>query len=525
MFKRSSTHSRAGVLSVIVALLLSLLLAACEGKSEDGKSDPKDSASVKLDASKGGATTDPAALPQVKLTWYFPGAFPQPDQDEVFAEANKIIKAKINATVDFKPLGIGEYDQKMQVVIASGENYDLAFTSNWLNNYSQNVAKGAFLPLDDLLVKYAPVSNAAVPRTFWDAAKVKGNIYGFINQQISARTPAVIVAKADAEKYGLDVKAISGKIGPDTLKLLEPFIQKIRADQPQKGFITSLTQLDGLFFNLEPIVGIQIPGAVDFSDSKLKVVNQFETDGMKTFAAMMRDWNAKGYLNSKERIAKKTDEWTDAQAGKWAIQIGGSYKPGGEIQDATAYGYQVIEFPSGTAHLTTNGIIATMQAISRNSKNPERAMMLLELMNTDKELFNLLNFGVKDKHFKLDADGFMDKSIKGAQGYSPNVPWMFATNYLAYVDKGMPATVWEDTKKVNANALPSQLLGFSFDAEPVKAEIAKTSTVFDEYARAIEVGVASEDKYNEFLAKMKAAGADIIIAEMQKQINAWKASK
>lgn len=102
---------------------------------------------------------------------------------------------------------------------------------------------------------------------------------------------------------------------------------------------------------------------------------------------------------------------------------------------------------------------------------------------------------------------------------------MFATNYLAYVDKGMPKTVWEDTKKVNNDAIPSKLLGFSFDAEPVKAEIGKASAVYDEYYRSIDLGIANEAKYNEFLAKLKDAGSDKIIAEMQKQIDAWKTKK
>jgi putative aldouronate transport system substrate-binding protein len=195
-----------------------------------------------------------------------------------------------------------------------------------------------------------------------------------------------------------------------------------------------------------------------------------------------------------------------------------------DVQGSVGLGYPVLEVPTVQSHLTTGGIISTMQAISRTSKNPERAMMLLELMNTDKELYNLLNYGIKDKHFKLDADGFKEPGPE-AKAYNPNVPWMFATNYMAYIDKGMPKTVWEDTKKLNAEAIPSNLIGFSFDPEPVKAEIGKTSAVFDEYSRAIELGVADEAKYNEFLAKQKDAGSDKIIAEMQKQIDAWKASK
>lgn len=239
----------------------------------------------------------------------------------------------------------------------------------------------------------------------------------------------------------------------------------------------------------------------------------------------MRDWNAKGYLNSKERISKKIDDTAKPEDwNKIAILIAGASKPGVDVIMSNQVGQQTIDFPATTAHLSTGGIVATMQGISRTSKNPERAMMLLELLNTDAELYNLLNFGLKDKHYKIDADGFKVAG-DGQKGYNPNVPWMFATNYLAYVDKGMPKTVWEDTKKFNNDAVPSKLLGFSFDAEPVKAEIGKTSAVFDEYYRAIELGVATEAKYNEFLAKLKDAGSDKIIAEMQKQIDAWKTKK
>jgi len=510
--------------TLLVGLSMMMMLGACSTPGEEKPNNSPQKPSSETSEKPEGSQKE-EGLPEVKLTWYFPGSFPQPDQELVFAEVNKKLKEKINTTVDFKPLGFGEYDQKMQVVIASGAPYDIAFTSNWINIYSQNVAKGAFLPLDDLLAEYAPKSFAAVPQSFWDAARVKGKIYGFVNEQIAARTPAVVVTKEEAEKYNLDIPALSGKITPDTLPLLEPYLQAVRKDSPQKGFVTSLVQLDGLFFNLEPIAGIQIPGAVDFSDPTLKVINQYDTEGVKKYAALMREWNAKGYLNSKERISKKADDGTEVKAGKVAIGIGGSYKPGGEVELSAEVGYDRLQFPSGTARLTTGGIIATMQAINRNSKNPERAMMLLELLNTDKEIYNLLSFGMQDKHFKLDADGFMIKEGDEAMAYAPNVPWMFATNFLAYVEKGKSKTVWEDTKKVNQDATPSELLGFTFDAEPVKAEIGKVSALFDEYSRAIDLGVSTEEKYNEFLAKQKVAGSDKIIAEMQKQIDAWKATK
>ena len=50
------------------------------------------------------------------------------------------------------------------------------------------------------------------PKSFWEATKVKGKIYGFINQQISARTPVVGIEKALADQYNFDINSIAGKI-------------------------------------------------------------------------------------------------------------------------------------------------------------------------------------------------------------------------------------------------------------------------------------------------------------------------
>ena len=99
-------------------------------------------------------------------------------------------------------------------------------------------------------------------------------------------------------------------------------------------------------FNFESIAGFHTPGVVAYSDDSLKVVNQFETDEVKAFVATMRDWNAKGYMNSKERISKVTDDPGACKAGKCLIGIGGAYKPGGEQIGLAYNGYLSVEAPA-----------------------------------------------------------------------------------------------------------------------------------------------------------------------------------
>ena len=96
------------------------------------------------------------------------------------------------------------------------------------------------------------------------------------------------------------------------MNLLEPFIETIIKDHPEKSFGIRYGPIADAF-NFEPIAGFNTPGVVAYSDDSLKVVNQFETAEVKTFAATLRDWNAKGYMNSKERISKVTDD-------RWRLQ-------------------------------------------------------------------------------------------------------------------------------------------------------------------------------------------------------------
>src|SRR5450631_4135312 len=63
---------------------------------------------------------------------------------------------KLNIKVQLNPIDTASYDQKLQLGYAAGQPYDMVFTAPWVNLYTQNALKGNFLPLDDLLPKYAP---------------------------------------------------------------------------------------------------------------------------------------------------------------------------------------------------------------------------------------------------------------------------------------------------------------------------------------------------------------------------------
>ena len=86
----------------------------------------------------------------VELTWYQVGDN-QKDDSAVLEEVNKYTEEKIGVKLNIVKVGWGDYNQKMQVVINTGDAWDMCFTCSWTNDYLQNAQKGAFLELDDLL--------------------------------------------------------------------------------------------------------------------------------------------------------------------------------------------------------------------------------------------------------------------------------------------------------------------------------------------------------------------------------------
>jgi putative aldouronate transport system substrate-binding protein len=91
-----------------------------------------------------------------------------------------------------------------------------------------------------------------------------------------------------------------------------------------------------------------------------------------------------------------------------------------------------------------------------------------------------------------------------------------------------PDDVWEKTKALNESAKVSTLYGFSFNVDSIKAESANSAAIVNEYRAAFNTGMFGDDtekKYNEFLAKLKTAGIDKVLAEKQKQVDAFIASK
>lgn len=180
--------------------------------------------------------------------------------------------------------------------------------------------------------------------------------------------------------------------------------------------------------------------------------------------------------------------------------------------------------PMGLPVLSTGSITATVTAVSRTSENPERAMMLVNLVNTDKELYNLLVFGEEGKHYTKESD----TRIKVTSGYS-GLAWAIGCQFNAYLVEGQADDVWEETQRLNGEAQMSHLLGFYFDDTKVKDPDCQRQRRRGLLRNGRKLWTAPIEEEKDVQAKLTQAkmdaGYQAIMDELQKQLDQWKSQK
>lgn len=495
----------------LAALGLALvMLAGCGSSGQE----TKESASTPASEEKAEAESSQASEETIHLTIHT-CAPEQADQAQVIEALNEYTKEKLNITADWYFHG-GAYADKMQVIISSGEEYDICFTSNWLNNYNDNVAKGAYVNLKDMLQEVTPDLYAELPEYLWSAATINGGIYAIPNQQIVARQQCIIFPTEFVEATGVNIEEISNltNIIDYAQKAYDLFGAKVASIKMNEA---------ADYTGYEWINAYTSAGAIKMGDSGVQVVNFYETD---EWISMLEEQVVLNELGLLDGEAGYNEEYWSSQrtAKKLSAIFSGTYKPGVEADATMISGYDCligkIDLPP---YISTGSIVATMSAISNTSKHQEAALKYLELINTDSYAMNLISYGIEGEHYTKLEDNVIEVIADG--GYSHGYSWAFGNVFNTYAVVPQTADVHELTKQQNDSGVSSPLLGFTFDAEPVKLQIANVTTVVNEYESILGGNLPVQETNAEFVEKLKVAGVDEIIAEMQKQADAFLASK
>lgn len=458
-------------------------------------------------------------LPPYEIVIAFPGV-EQKDIQLVQDQINRLTKEKINATVKIITISFASWVQQTNLMLASGEKLDMMWTSSFFN-YNSYVAKGQLKPLDALVEKYGSNVKASLEPSVLNAAKVDGELYGIPSIRDFAADQGFIVRKDLVDKYKIDTSKI--KTAADmaaafkVIKENEPTITPFATTQTNT-IVELLGQ--GVYDKLGNFMGVTV-----LDDSSLKVVDFYETKWYADMLNMMRQWYLAGYLSKDSATIKETPD-SLVRADK-AFAYAYSGKPGIATQEGRKTGKDMLWIPLTPPIATTSAIANGMVSIPVTCKDPERVMMLIDLWYGNRDLVNLFDNGIEGVHYVKTANG----QITYPEGVTAaNTKWIpinfrVGNNFLAYVWTSDPPDLWQQLDKFNKTATKSKALGFSFDAEPVKTEVAAVTNVINEYRLGLETGTMDPKvALPQFIAKLKASGIDKIIAEKQAQLNRWAKS-
>ena len=490
------------ILTLLIAVLfiMSSILTGCGGSNT---TNPE--STVETDTSK------PA-----DLIMYLIGE-PAKDYDMVLEEANIKLKEDLNASITVNWIGWSDFGTQYPLILASGEQVDLIYASTWTNYYS-NAQKGAFMAIEDLAPVYAPKSYAEISDDFLTQSTVGGHLYGIPASFFQYGEMGYIVRGDLMKKYGMT--SIDGIDG------YGEYLDNVVKNDPQldpTGSTSSSDGLDTYYAASNGYFGITktqySPFYIDVNDPDAKIFNLYEQEGILDYFLKMKDWGDKNYW-SKSILSNKDDYMF--RDGKSASRL--------HNQDSWRGAYMEnperdIQFFLNSSFTYKSAAMQDGMAIPASAKYPERALMFLEKLRTDQSYYNLFTYGIEGKHYEITDDDklkALDMEAFAPEGYCS---WGFKSLNFYKSPVGVPPNLEEVKTLLADRAIDNIFTLFTPNWEPVKNEQAAVNNVIQQYRLPMSYGYIEdvEGGLTTLVEKLKVAGSDKIMAEMQKQLDEYLA--
>ena len=474
--------------ALLLAAALALSLGAC------GKQDSQDGA--------------------VRLRWVTYGGVVPLDLKEVVAAANAYSKEKIGVTVDLE-LQPGDM---LNLIMASGEYYDIVYTCSWLNPYDEAAAKGLYYDITDLAPKVAPELCAAIG-DFWEAAELNGRIYGVPTlKDMGAETMFRLNASYFEGEKGMEI--------PERMSFadIEPFLAAYKADYPQKYPLEmDKSGIPGFYNFLDRVIGTIV--VIPFEqEGPPRAIPLWESDELMERYRLLHRWYQLRYIHpdASTREGTMTDKTIPVRFGvAWRGYLGYSNPADWGFEVKTS----IFDGPYLSRVTEQGAMLAICAACSE--ERATAALKYIELLNTDRTFRDILAYGIEGKHFTYLENGTVLRTQVGRDRYTPALYSMgsvvnasvesVSEDYLGDPDQW--AKVYEGYK---AYAIRSRTRGFVYDVARKSDIIAAVNAIYSNYSTDLDTGTSDPDVViPKMRAEMESAGIGELIDDINRQLDAW----
>lgn len=459
----------------------------------------------------------------VELKMYLVGDKPE-GFDDVYEKVNEILLEKLNCSISVDWLSWAEHGTKYSLLFSSGEDFDLIYTASSWCHLEQTVTLGGFMELEESFIQtYAPDVWAMMPEVAWKQATIDGSIWVVPANYVEV-TPDCVAIRGDwMEELGYeDITtfdeltsfyrdlAATGRYGAQEGNLYWQWFQSM-------GYaVVSGAPSDGELF---------LYNSNDTSDLEVKYI--LDWDEFTEYCHLMKELADAGawpndYLGA---TYDRQDGLVNGRAATMVWNAGSCLTYANQVNaehpDWNVNIYNIMPDVEFTATKYTNSGLA----INVNSKNPERAMMVINEFATNQELQDLTELGIEGVHWNAVGD---DQYSKIGSGYTASNCWGWRNMDLMRTEyKEDPTEADLKVDELNAYFLEHVkqedhiLDSFSFDTTNVSTQFAAVEAAMGTYMDPLQGGLVEDvdATLEQFRAALEAAGVRDLLEELQRQID------
>lgn len=502
------------ILSLALAVVMILSLAAC-APTENNNDGPKDSVTITFH--------------------YVNGVGEQQYTNAVEDKLNEIMQAipgYEHITLDLVPHSMN-YATEITLAQANNEQLDIVNTFNL--DFQAMVNDGDFIQLDDLLKQFPGVTSD-VPEWLVDYGRVDGDLY-YIPTYQQAQSPSFFYAPEEYFNYyyqasGKDEAYIRSVLNSGNVNDMLDFFEDFYEAVVDGTGLTTKKMFGGWFpwhfYNKDDIA---LDGSVGVTMKEGNAAPEYWplTQEFHDLYARINQWYKKGWVND-PTVSNSYNFKTDENSMVFGIGTNAASEEAyAKAQTSDQKG--TIKAIRVTDHCYIEGVWAAGgNAIYTECEHPEEAMMVIELLMSEKctDFYNTLIWGLEDIHYK-----WIDKEIgrietlefAGPQGGAETTycawNWNTGNIFNGWLNQSSANDQHykfiEDEIHNDESTVVSPFLGFTWHWDDVESERGQCKAVNTEYFKTLYAAADFEARYAEYVAKLKAAGVDKIMAEVAEQ--------
>jgi len=434
---------------------------------------------------------------------------------------NAYIADKINVEIHLTDIGSGEYVEKVNPGLTTGE-YNLVWTASWEGTIGTNdlVPNNAVYDLTDLLPG-TPL-YASMDAGQWAATAYAGRNYFIPVYKDNVEGYDFMFRKELVDELGIDVTTIT------KLADLEPVLAQFK----EKGLkYPYLTQKTAMFYRwyIDKFDFFTADANTNFfaiDREKNEVVDTILTPEYAEFAKLMGSWAEMGYISEDDVTNVTTD--TTTQTKDWGVSWWTDIPVNAEAN--SRYGQEVVLQKATDRYAHSTSALGSCYCVTKTSTEAQAKACIdfMGLLYTDPVLADIYTFGIEGEDFEYtQEEGQTIKHVtQHSEKYNHSM-WESASATVVTPLANEPDNKAELYEGFNGGAKTSVAAGFRFDKAPVEAAYSACANLFEQYGFALENGGVPADAVDDYIAQyqadLDAAGYQDVLAEFTRQYNEWKA--